>query len=166
MLDIRGKSFIASLECKIADKYRSVDYDRNFRAGGEGWLVYDFPSGQTLELRFDYLEHTSDRIHYMVSGAPSAGDYAGAKVGVSISGFLGLYNIAKVSDFWKVEVLSSNEQAKSFDFYWRDPEGKRVCAYYHRRTSSLSTPYPQFLHFLSTFQGPIGRFRATIKEFV
>ncbi|WP_407311263.1 hypothetical protein [Pseudomonas sp. nanlin1] len=166
MLDIRGKSFIASLECEIFEDYRPVVYDNNDRTAGGGWLVWDFPAGHTLELRFDYLEHTCDRIHYRVSGAPSAGYYAGAKIGASLNGFLGLYNIASVTDFWKVEVLSSDEQANSFDFYWRDSQGKRVCVYHYLRTSSFSSPSPASLNFLTTLQGTVGIFRATIKAFV
>ncbi|WP_287810573.1 hypothetical protein [Pseudomonas sp.] len=121
---LKAGSFTAKVYCDTPGYQGALSHTSSGEPGQSGWLVRRGGSGGTLELCFNYLEHTADRIHYRITAAPG-GDYGGAGLGVSARGYLGFYHLACVG-FWKVEVLEYDEQAQAFSFSWRDQWGHRV----------------------------------------
>lgn len=120
---IRGKSFVATLEvlnhgyeaavcCKPWDGY----------VGG-GWLVRGAGNDVPVAMRFDYMESRQDRDHFNIRAA--SGEYADAKLGTSLNGYLGFYSVAEVSDLWKIEWVGSPGSGR---FIWRDHRGYRVAS--------------------------------------
>ncbi|TDF77429.1 hypothetical protein [Pseudomonas sp. H9] len=102
-----------------------------------GWLVVDKHNsgGDVVRLNFQFIERKGNRLHYNIGcNAPKA--YQGAKLGVSTNGFLGLYQLASVTDFWKIEVLG--EGANGPLIYLRDHLGSRV-GYKDRRENVSNT---------------------------
>lgn len=126
MADFIGKSFIATLLCASEKQTAPVDFLRGAGIAGSGWLVQGDQSGLPLPLRFDYIRHTDDRFHYHISAAAGADHYAGARLGVSVGGYLGLYQVAKVSDDWKLELEDDNLDPDHIVFTLRDHRGHRV----------------------------------------
>lgn len=128
MADFIGKSFVATLLCASEKQTAPVDFLRGAGLAGGGWLVQGDQSGVPLKLRFDYISHSEDRFHYHISAHSSTEHYAGAKLGISAGGYLGLYQIAQVVDYWKVELVGENASAGHIEFTLRDHRGYRVGA--------------------------------------
>jgi len=126
MKHIEGQSFIARISVDTPGVQGSLKYTRAWGVAQSGWLMRHADTQSSLCLRFDYIEHTADRVHYRVSGAAGSGEYEGAKVGISLNGFLGFYHVAAVNDFWKVQVLADWVPGQDLRFIWRDQEGHRV----------------------------------------
>lgn len=74
---------------------------------------------------FDFVLHsqTENRLHFNIFGT---GRKAAKKLGISRNGYLGLYERAEVSDYWKLEPLSWTEQG--LVCRWRDHLGHQVKA--------------------------------------
>ncbi|MNJ54912.1 hypothetical protein D3C77_503740 [compost metagenome] len=72
---------------------------------------------------FDFHSQTEDRLHFHISGT---GRNAAKKLGISRNGYLGLYERAEVTDFWKLEPLAWTE--KGLVCRWRDHQGHQVKA--------------------------------------
>jgi len=125
MVDITGKSFIAMVQCRSAHGEGLVDYLRRDDVAGSGWLVQTDEPGQAMTLRFDYVGHTPLRMHYRIS-AHAAGLYSKASLGVSRNGYLGLYHVAGVIDYLKLEIVPSEGEPDCFEFFMRDRRGYRV----------------------------------------
>lgn len=74
-------------------------------------------------LNFTYHSQTSDRWHFLISGS---GPDAEKKLGISRNGYLGLYEVAEVHDYWKIEPLRWIE--KGLICHLRDHKGHQVKA--------------------------------------
>lgn len=74
---------------------------------------------------FNFVFHsrTEDRLHFNISGT---GRNTTKKLGISLNGYLGLYEIAEVTDYWKLEPLAWTE--KGLICRWRDHQGNQVKA--------------------------------------
>lgn len=86
---------------------------------GDDWLVVKsgtIPNG----MEFRYISHTEDRLHYHIhlSGQPDK------KLGVSRNGYLGFYQIAEVTDYWKIEPLYLDRDR--LFCHLRDQSGNKV----------------------------------------
>ncbi|MFK8329567.1 hypothetical protein M2D63_006060 [Pseudomonas sp. BJa5] len=82
---------------------------------------------------FNFIFHsqTEDRLHFNIFGT---GRKATKKLGISLNGYLGLYKVAEVTDYWKLEPLAWTE--KGLVCRWRDHQGHEVKAiqdYPHRQ---------------------------------
>lgn len=170
MIELGKKSFIAVLACKSAKGINEIDYVSSFDPAVGGWLVVGRQNDSSLELRFDLIEQVDGRHHCTITGAPSAGKYAGSSLGVSRNGYVGFYQVSAGADFWKLELLeSSNAQPDYFEFTLRDTRGYRVAVSSARRGSFWTgiDPYSsQSLDFLNVEHGDIGRFAAQKIRFV
>lgn len=125
------KSFIASIDCIYYGRTMPVGCSDPLFSVEKNWLVLNGSpvraSPDSLRLRFEYVGRTHDRLHYKVQGeAPFAG-----KLGLSTNGYLGLYEIAAVKDFWKVEPLVPWEIQPGSDLRCnlRDTLGRQVGIY-------------------------------------
>lgn len=124
MNDIRTRSFIAKLSCTTDDYEGPVGFSDSHLHAQAGWLILG-PDGESLPLRFEYIEHTDSRIHYNIySATPNV--FNSATLGVSLNGYLGLYTLAQVRDFWKAEPLGEWVEGADIDFILRDHLGQRV----------------------------------------
>ncbi|MBF8794026.1 hypothetical protein IRZ70_14520 [Pseudomonas monteilii] len=72
---------------------------------------------------FAFQSHAEGRYHFVITGT---GWRASQKLGTSRNGYLGLYEVADVTDFWKLEPLSWTEQG--LHCRWRDHRGHQVKA--------------------------------------
>ncbi|WAH60499.1 hypothetical protein LZ023_13675 [Pseudomonas silvicola] len=125
MEQLKGLSFTANVYCETPGYEGVLGYTSSREPGQSGWLVRRDGSAGTLLLRFDYLEHTLDRIHYNITAAPG-GDYGDARLGINARGYLGFYYLASVAPFWEAEILEYDEQERVFSFTWRDNLGQCV----------------------------------------
>jgi hypothetical protein len=170
MANISGKSFIATLYCATEREVAPIDHIRSSDIAGEGWLVQGEESRNPLLLRFDFIEHVDDRIHYMISAAPGTRHYAGAKLGISRNGYLGFYSVADVSDYWKIELAGNNEESDHIEFIWRDHRGYRVGVTKENRGSFFfgfgpTSPFEK-VNFLNVDKGSTAFFAADIIRYV
>ncbi|WP_409277835.1 hypothetical protein [Pseudomonas defluvii] len=169
MADISGKSFIATLLSTTGEYLYPIGYLKDNSVAGDGWLVQSEQDEPNVAFRFDFIEHIGDRIHYNISAAPD-GAYGGAKVGVSRNGYLGFYQVAEVSDYWKVELEGDNDNPATFEFLLRDQRGHRVAAVSEPRGGFWSSFTPaarsaQTL-FLNTEIGDIVHFQGRILKYL
>lgn len=168
MNDIAGKSFIASIKCVTPGYEGGVIFTTAHQIAKSGWLLRGYEGQPSVPLRFDYISEGDERIHYSVSGAPGAGDYVGAKLGVSINGYLGLYHVSSVSDFWKIEVLGDGSLQDGFRFLLRDHHGQRVAIHSKKEPfGNLANPHPSNMKrfdYLSIWDGEIVEFEARIER--
>ena len=72
-------------------------------------------------LNFVFHSQTENRLHFNISGT---GRNAAKKLGISRNGYLGLYEQAQVTDFWKFEPLAWTENG--LVCRWRDHQGHHV----------------------------------------
>lgn len=74
---------------------------------------------------FEFVFHsqTENRLHFNISGT---GRKATKKLGASRNGYLGLYEVSEVTDYWKLEPLNWTE--KGLVCRWRDHLGNLVRA--------------------------------------
>lgn len=168
MSDIVGKSFIARIR-SITPKLRGpIVFSSRHELGKSGWLLRGAADMAAVPLRFDYVSHTDDRIHYQISAAPAAHDYAGAKLGVSINGYLGFYHVASVEDDWKVELIGDGSIAQGFHFYLRDSHGQRVAVYSREELlGNQSAPNPanlRYFDYLNVWYGQIVQLEAQVLQ--
>ncbi|WP_213877441.1 hypothetical protein [Pseudomonas sp. dw_358] len=124
-------SFVASLHCIYNGRKMAVGSSDTLFSLDKNWLVLDGSpvraSGHPLRLGFEYTGRGHDRLHYHVHGLlPFAG-----QVGLSSHGYLGLYEVAVVSDYWKVEPLEhwSLEVGRELRCNLRDVLGHQVGIY-------------------------------------
>jgi hypothetical protein len=87
--------------------------------GDNGWLKAD-GNGTAMTLHFRYHSSTPDRLHFMLALDTNRE----RKLGISRNGYLGLYEHASVSDFWKLEPLAW--QANELRCRLRDHQGHLV----------------------------------------
>lgn len=120
------KSFSATLLAVSQDETGWVECSPDNGLAQGGWLVHRAQAHSPLALCFDYVSEGQGRLHYNISAGPETPGYAGAKLGVSANGFVGLYQVAGVSDFWKVQVIAAGAEPGSFDFILRDHRGHVV----------------------------------------
>lgn len=80
-------------------------------------------SAESPLFTFDFHSQTEDRLHFNISGT---GRSAAKKLGISRNGYLGLYEQAKVTDYWKLEPLAWTENG--LVCRWRDHQGHQVKA--------------------------------------
>lgn len=170
MTDIKGKSFIAVLQCEGLGAIGFIDFLRSRDVAQEGWLVQGRQrSDNYLTFQFDYVGGTENRLHYKIYGGPTAGAYEGKPLGLSRNGYLGFYDRDPGVDFWKVELAETPEEPDSFEFYLRDNEGKRVAVKEGRRGNFFFGIGGKDAHarvrFLNVDDGDIGYFGAKIIEY-
>lgn len=80
-------------------------------------------SAEPSAFNFVFHSQTEDRLHFNISGT---GRNAGKKLGISRNGYLGLYERAEVTDYWKLEPLEWTENG--LICRWRDHQGHQVKA--------------------------------------
>lgn len=163
MSNITGKSFIASIS-SVTESFGGPIHISNLgRSGRSGWLLLGRKGERAVSLRFDYVSHSEDRHHYHIS-AVDAGDYEGARLGVSRNGYVGLYQVASVSDVWKVQLTGRGSVEEGFHFFLRDHLGQRVAVYPLEEslpsTSSINLKYQTF-DYLNVESGDILEFKAS-----
>ncbi|HAB02225.1 MAG TPA: hypothetical protein DCE25_04535 [Pseudomonas sp.] len=85
-----------------------------------GWLMAG-GSDDSAALDFSFDSMTEDRLHFHISlyGTPER-----QKLGISRNGFLGFYQVADVTDYWKIEPLQLTAQGLLCNL--RDHQGQRV----------------------------------------
>ncbi|HEK1685854.1 TPA: hypothetical protein SMR42_002205 [Pseudomonas putida] len=94
----------------------------------------------SLPLDFEFHSKTEDRLHYMISMS------SGNKLGRSVNGYLGLYQISEVTDYWKLEPL--RRASNGWVCHFRDHEGHGVKTWLDNPHFDNST-----YHFLNTYEG-------------
>lgn len=168
MDDLTGKSFICKLRSITPGLTGEIGFSTRHEIGKSGWLIRGDAGLPAVPLRFDYLSHTQDRIYYDISAAPARHDYSGAKLGVSINGYLGFYHRARVADAWKVERVGDASVEHGFRFYLRDSHGQRVAiSSEEEQLGNLANPHPgnrKRYDYLSVWYGEITRLEAQILE--
>ncbi|MCX2889438.1 MULTISPECIES: hypothetical protein [Pseudomonas] len=87
-----------------------------------GWLMAGGTAPSIL-LSFAFHSQSEDRLHFHIR---PVGSQARKKLGLSRNGYLGFYELAQVSDYWKLEPLELTEHG--LICYIRDHEGHRVGA--------------------------------------
>jgi hypothetical protein len=165
------RSFIATLTCGSisGEEHISVDYLRTSYPGWSGWLMRGNYSGVPLQFRFDYIEHTDDRVHYIIRAVESNTDYPNGRLDANHDGYLGFYQQDEVWDFWKVQAWENEGVADSSNFVLRDHRGYRVGVKRERSAGGQyhpTTKAPDYVDFLSTEHRDIGLFRAKISKYV
>ncbi|WAH60500.1 hypothetical protein LZ023_13680 [Pseudomonas silvicola] len=119
MKNIPDRSFSAVIDCFTDDQFYGLTHET------QGWLVTDANQSGGLMFNFEYIERTENRLHYNISMA--RGTFEGSRVGISTNSYIGLYKIAAVSAFWKMEPLNSEwEPGQALNFRWRDNLGQVV----------------------------------------
>jgi len=126
MKHIEGRSFIAEVSITTPGFSGPIGVSEATVSWARGWLVQGSAEQPPLRLQFDYLEHSTDRVLYDITGAPQAGEYAGVKLGMSRNGYLGFYREAPVTDFWKLQVVWYVDHTEHVDFIWRNHDGYQV----------------------------------------
>lgn len=167
MSDLWNRSFIASLHSTTPGHRGRIGI--SLLDGGvadDGWLRVAAETEHTkpVNFRFDYLSHSTqdNRIHYNITCTSDTGSYRGAKLGVSLNGYLGLYQVAQVSDPWKTEPLGDwvVEEGAQLQFMLRDHRGYRVGhmqLYPHVEYDAKYNP-----RYLSVSKGEVLQFKAKV----
>ncbi|MEE1869906.1 MULTISPECIES: hypothetical protein [Pseudomonas] len=88
----------------------------------DGWLQAGGNQEPPL-LTFNFHSQTEDRLHFNISRPGQTGPQY---LGISRNGYLGLYEHAEVTDYWKLEPLEWTE--KGLICRWRDHQGHQVKA--------------------------------------
>jgi hypothetical protein len=168
MDDIIGKSFIARVRSVTPQFSGPIGFSSRHEFGKSGWLLRGGSDMPAVPLQFDYLKHEDDRLYYDISAAPARHEYAGAKLGVSINGYLGFYQLAKVTDAWKVELIGDGSIKEGFRFYLRDSDGQRVAvSSEEEQLGNLANPQPSNLRrydYLNVSVGQIIELEAQVLE--
>lgn len=168
MTAIAGKSFIARLACVTPAFEGPITFSTGHQIAKSGWLLRGNRAQQGVPLRFDYISEGNDRILYHVSGAPGAGDYAGARLGVSTNGYLGFYHVSSVTGAWKIELLSDGSLEEGGHFLLRDQHGQRVAVNTRMEPwGNLANPHPSNMRrfdYLSVWEGEIVEFQLTVEQ--
>lgn len=99
------RSFMASLSCVYNGRMMPVGSSDTLFSLDNHWLVLDGSpvraSQHSLRLWFEYTGRGHDRLHYHIHAMqPFSG-----KVGLSSNRYLGIYEVAPVTEYWKVEPL-------------------------------------------------------------
>lgn len=89
----------------------------------DDWLMAG-GEASSINLKFEFDSHTDDRLHYHIS-LPNSGNPA-KRLGLSRNGYLGFYQLAEVTEYWKVEPLEMTDEG--LICYLRDHQGHRVAA--------------------------------------
>ncbi|MDE1166942.1 MAG: hypothetical protein PW845_16580 [Pseudomonas sp.] len=164
---IHKRSFIAKLYAKEDLKYaqeRPIAISRGtWLMDMDGWLIQAGNGVQLGPSRFHFKCRgvTSSRVHYDISCADE-GPHAGAKVGVSQNGYLGVYQKSSVTDLWKAEELTPWVEGEDLHFVMRDHRGYRVGVTGVGVPSSIDSG--QYVPFLSMNGDQILHFRAEIEQ--
>lgn len=146
MDNIIGRSFIARLRSVTPQLSGPIRFSARHEIAKSGWLLLGNDDLSAVPLQFDYVSHADDRIYYDISAAPARHEYVGAKLGVSVNGYLGFYQIAPVTDAWKVEVIGDGSLEEGFRFYLRDSYGQRVAvSSEEEQLGNLANPHPSNL---------------------
>lgn len=157
MSDSWNKSFIASLYSVTVGHRGRIGI--SLIEGGvadDGWLqiLDDHRITKPVNFRFHYISHSveDNRIHCNITCTSDTGQYRGARLGVSDSGYLGFYQVAQVTDFWKLEPAGDwvLEEEQDVLFTLRDHNGFRVAN------------EPHYGGFLNIHQGEILQIKAKV----
>ncbi len=170
MADISGRSFIATLHSAQADTWFPVGFTTNAPSEMEGWLIQCEQPQAEATFQFDFIKESGTRLYYNISGAPGT-PWAGARLGVSASGYAGFYNIASVTDPWKIERVLDNTHPHYACFYLRDHRGHRVGAirecFGNFSYLSLGKYPPHQTHYwLNVDRGDVLYFQARILKYI
>lgn len=131
---MKGNVLVPIRRSKTTDKFTwgVVPGDDWLQAGG------DQPS---LILDFEFHSKTEDRLHYMISRSSGF-----SRLGRSVGGYLGLYQVSEVTDYWKLEPL--RHAPNGWVCRLRDHEGHGV------KTWQDDPHFDNFTyHFLNTYEG-------------
>ncbi|TDF85826.1 hypothetical protein [Pseudomonas sp. H9] len=120
------KDFFARITM-IDKRYPSLEYalslswDRTKLAPQYDWLLASSYLVPGPTFKFAYHSQTENRLHFNIS---DTGQNANKKLGVSRNGYLGLYEVSEVSDYWKLEPLRWTD--RGLVCQWRDHRGHEV----------------------------------------
>ena len=124
-----GRSFSGHLYAMATDRYvplrLSTSHDK-WHWGitpQDDWLMAGGDQG-SIRLDFTFDSKTQDRLHYHISLSGPARPHK--KLGLSFNGYLGFYQRAEVTDYWKIEPLELTEHG--LICHLRDHQGYRAGA--------------------------------------
>lgn len=154
MKSLMGQSFVAGLQYYFGTKAEYVGLSDESWAGQSGWWDVKVMNWQATKFEFRFLEEVGDRYHYAITGAKGSGYYAGAAVGQSVNGYLGMYHVGAVDNVWKFDFTNTSEKG----FSLRDKYGNQVKMDGQPHNNYLHIPdYRSFGRF-NTVKGKISRF--------
>lgn len=163
-----GRSFIARIRSVTPGLRGPICFSMRHEATKCGWLLRGGENMPAVPLRFDYLHHADDRIYYDICAAPARHEYAGAKLGVSTNGYLGLYHHARVNDPWKIQLIGEGSLEQGFRFYLRDSYGQRVAvSSEEEQLGNQANPHPGNLKrydYLNVSYGQVIELQAQVLE--
>lgn len=151
MVSIPGqyKEFAIRVSAGLGDERFRVVETTAQKIAAQGWLMLSPPECEDLpeaSFIFRLIEHRTaeNRMHFDIRSAD--GRFKDAKLGVSLSGYLGFYQVAQVTDFWKLEALEPVrlQPGARFKANWRDHLGQRVAAYDISRDCSPRRATPSY----------------------
>jgi hypothetical protein len=135
MEDLIGRSFTAQLMCRCEAGRGAIQLSPDAGVARGGWLLLSSNPESASRLRFAYQGEAEGRFLYAITGTDESAAYAGAALGISTSGFLGLYNIASVTNRWKIEVTAQAHAGRPARFWLRSAAGERVALINSERKS-------------------------------
>ena len=128
MEDFIGRSFTAQLRTVGEGFGGAVKLSPNTGVGRGGWLLVAANAERGDTFTFEYLRASDGRFHYAIKGADNLGEHAGAALGISTNGYLGLYQVAGVNNSWKIEVRPPRGVSRPMRFWLRSAAGYRIAA--------------------------------------
>jgi hypothetical protein len=135
MEDLIGRSFTARLMCWDEGGFGAIQLSPDGGVARGGWLLLSSDLQAGIRLRFEYQGQAAGRFLYAISGTDESAAYAGAALGISTNGFLGLYNVASVTNRWKIEVTAQATPGRPARFWLRSAAGERVALINSERKS-------------------------------
>ncbi|WP_455923647.1 hypothetical protein [Pseudomonas putida] len=154
MESLMGQSFVAKLQYYHVEYTGYLSLSDADLAGQSGWLDSSFFSVDAVKFEFRFLEEVGDRYHYAITGAKDSGYYAGAALGQSVNGYLGMYHLGAVDNVWKFDFTDSSQKG----LFLRDKYGSQVKVDYQPGTNYLHMPGKRTHARFSTAKGEMGRF--------
>ncbi|MDD2048974.1 hypothetical protein [Pseudomonas putida] len=165
MTDNKERSFIARLYVRQDGYDERVGITVSSTPSYSGWLK-SMKGNDThvkpVNFRFDFLEGSvsgvGERLIYNISCSSATAGYRGAKLGESISGYAGLYQVANVENFWKAEPFNRWEDDQDLQFGVRNHKGMKLRSY-----SSLATGNEVLMN---THDGEVLTFKAQVLKWL
>lgn len=131
-MDKQSRSFIARLYM-VTNSYHGqqrVGVTVTPNPGFCGWLkpmIGLEEISKPINFFFHFLEKNGEgeltRIHCDITCSSATEGHRGAKLGVSRNGYAGLYQVAEVEDFWKLEPLNDWQDDQNLLLNIRNPSG-------------------------------------------
>jgi hypothetical protein len=165
MTENKTRSFIARLYVRQDGYDERVGITVSTTPSYSGWLKSmrgNDANVKPVNFRFDFVERklseAEERLHFNISCSSATEGYRGARLGESISGYAGLYQVAEVEHFWKAEPFNSWEDDQDMQFGIRNHKGWRLGSY-----SSVNTGHTVLMN---TQEGDTLTFKAQVLKWL